>query len=116
MIALAGAAGALTRYGIGQAVGTRTFPWATLGINIVGSLVLGIVLGGPGIDRWSATLTTAVTVGFLGAFTTFSTFAFETTSLLRADRPVAAFGYVALSLAAGLGASAVGFVIGRAAT
>ena len=59
-------------------------------------------------------MTTAVAVGFLGAFTTFSTFAFETTAMLRADRAAAAFGYVALSLALGLGASALGFVVGRA--
>jgi len=114
LIGLAGAAGALSRYGIGQAIGPRSFPWATLGINVVGAFVLGVVLGGPAVDRWSTTVTSMVAVGFLGAFTTFSTFAYETTSMLRADRPAAAFGYVALSLALGLGASALGFVVGRA--
>ena len=87
LIGLAGAAGALSRYGIGQAIGPRSFPWATLGINVVGAFVLGVVLGGPGVDRWSTTVTSIVAVGFLGAFTTFSTFAYETTSMLRGRPP-----------------------------
>ena len=59
---------------------------------------------------------TAIAVGFLGAFTTFSTFAYEATALLRDDRPVAAFAYVASSLVIGLAASALGYVLGRAVT
>lgn len=53
LVALAGAAGALARYGIGSAVSPRVFPWSTLGINIAGSFVLGFLLraesceGGP---------------------------------------------------------------------
>ncbi len=114
LIAVAGAAGALARYGIGQAVGARSFPWATLAINVSGALVLGFVLAGPIAAHWHPDVTTAIAVGFLGAFTTFSTFAYETTSLLRDDRPVAAFVYVGASLVVGLAASAVGYVIGRA--
>jgi CrcB protein len=116
LIALAGAAGALARYGINQAVGPRSFPWATLAINVAGSLLLGFVLGGPIAQRWPGTPTLGIAVGFLGAFTTFSTFSYETASLLRADRPVAAFGYVAASVLAGLAASAIGYVVGRATT
>ena len=113
LIGAAGAAGALARYWIGSSIGVRSFPWATLGINLLGSFLLGLVLGGPGAGRWSATATTTVTVGFLGAFTTFSTFAFEATALVRDDRPGAAFSYVAASLVLGLAASALGFVIIR---
>ena len=80
---------------------------------MAGSFLLGVVLGGPGASRWSATATTAVAVGFLGAFTTFSTFAFEATALLRDDRAGAALAYVASSLVLGLVASAAGFVIAR---
>ena len=59
--------------------------------------------------------TTAIySVGFLGVFTMFSTFAYETTDLLRADRPVAAFVYAGISVVVGLAASAVGYVAGRA--
>ena len=113
LVGAAGALGALVRYWIGSAVGVRAFPWATLGINVLGSFLLGVVLGGPGTDRWSATATTAVAVGFLGAFTTFSTFAFEATALVRDDRAAAALAYVASSLALGLAASALGFVVAR---
>jgi len=113
LVGAAGALGALTRFWIGTAIGARSFPWATLGINVLGAFLLGLVLGGPGVTRWSATATTAVTVGYLGAFTTFSTFAFEATALVRDDRAGAAAAYVASSLAIGLGASALGFVIAR---
>ncbi|HEU4841497.1 MAG TPA: fluoride efflux transporter CrcB [Ilumatobacteraceae bacterium] len=116
LLAVAGAAGALARYGIGQAVGPRSFPWATFAINVTGALALGFVLAGPIAARWPADITTAITVGFLGAFTTFSTFAYEATALLRDDRPVAAFTYVASSLVVGLVASALGYVLGRAVT
>jgi CrcB protein len=113
LVGAAGAVGALTRYWIGTAVGVRSFPWATLAINVVGSFLLGVVLGGPGASRWSTTATTAVAVGFLGAFTTFSTFAFEATALVRDDRAGTAFAYVAASLGLGLAASALGFVVAR---
>jgi len=113
LVAAAGALGAVIRYWIGTAIGVRSFPWATLGINVVGSFLLGVVLGGPGQGRWSPTLIAALAVGFLGAFTTFSTFAFEATSLVRDDRAGIAFAYVAASLALGLATSALGFVLAR---
>ncbi len=113
LVGLAGALGALLRYWIGTSIGVRSFPWATLVINVAGCFLLGLVLGGPGTTRWSATTTTAVGVGFLGAFTTFSTFAFEAVELARADRLAAAVAYVSSSLVAGLAASALGYVVAR---
>ena len=113
LVGAAGAAGALARYWIAAAIGLRSFPWATLGINVLGSFLLGYVLAGPGATRWSTTASTAVAVGFLGAFTTFSTFTFEATALVRDDRAGTAVAYVAASLALGLAASALGFVIAR---
>jgi fluoride exporter len=115
LVAAAGAVGAVVRYRIGMAVGLRSFPWATAIINIIGCFLLAFVLFGPLAARWSPATTAAVTVGFLGAYTTFSTFGYETFSLLRADRFGAAGAYVALSLLGGLGAAALGFVAGRAA-
>src|SRR5438105_456773 len=98
LVAMAGGAGALSRYGIGLAVGVRSFPWATLGINLMGSFVLGLVLT-VGTERgWPETTTVPLAVGFLGAYTTFSTFSFETYTLLRTDRAVIAFVYVGISL------------------
>ena len=50
LVAVAGAAGALTRYGIATVIGVRAFPWATLAINVSGSFVLGMLLTA-GIQR-----------------------------------------------------------------
>ena len=113
LIAVAGAAGALTRYGVGNAVGVRTFPWATLGINVLGSFLLGLLLqAAPG--RLSDDVRVGLAVGFLGAFTTFSTFSYETVSMLRDGRAGAALAYVAASVVVGLGAAAVGYQLGAA--
>lgn len=112
-VAVAGAVGALLRWRIGVAVGVRTFPWATLGVNVAGCFALAAVLAGPGADRWSPATTTAVAVGLLGAFTTFSTFGYETFTLMRTDQPARAAAYVGLSLAGGLAATALGWVVGR---
>lgn len=113
-IALAGALGAVVRYRIGLAIGVRSFPWATLSVNVVGSFMLAFVLAGPATSRWSSVTTAAVAVGLLGAFTTFSTFGYETFTLLRTGRENLAAAYVLLSLVVGLGATALGYVAGRA--
>ena len=114
LVAVAGAVGAVIRYRIGLAVGVRAFPWATLGINVSGSFLLAVVLAGPMESRWGPTVTTAVAVGLIGGYTTFSTFGYETFSLLRDDRLGAAGAYVAASLLGGLAATALGFLLGRA--
>lgn len=116
LIALGGALGALARYGIGLAIGTRSFPWATFTVNVTGAFALGYVLAAVGTDRWSTTWVLATTVGFLGSFTTFSTFAFETTELTRAGRGGVAAGYIAASVVVAVTASAAGYVVGRVGT
>lgn len=112
LIGIAGAAGALARYGIGAAVGVRTFPWATLGINVVGSFLLGILVAA-GSGRLSADVRLALGVGFLGAFTTFSTFSHESVTMVREGHISAAALYVLVSVSAGLAASAFGYFFGR---
>lgn len=67
-----------------------------------------------GPARLSSTWLLAITVGFLGAFTTFSTFSFETQTLLRTGRGSAALVYVALSMTSGVTAAALGYAMGRA--
>lgn len=111
-VAVAGSVGALCRYGLGVAVGVQSFPWTTLGINVLGSFLLGVVLvAGP---SWlSGSAVTALAVGFLGAFTTFSTFSFETQMLLRTGRGSAAVGYVVLSVVLGVVAAAVGYALAQ---
>jgi fluoride exporter len=86
-IALAGALGALARYGLSDVVqrwaGPR-FPLGTLMVNVLGCFLLGL-LATLSLERWSISPTTrtAVLIGFLGAFTTFSTFSYETLALMR---------------------------------
>ena len=113
VVAVAGAVGAAVRYQIGVIVGVRSFPWPTLGINLTGCLLLAALLAGPGANRWSPTTTTALAVGLLGAFTTFSTFGYETFTLLRTERLVSAAMYMALSLVGGIAMTAVGYLLGR---
>jgi len=86
-IALAGAFGAVARYGLSGVVqrfaGPR-FPLGTLTVNVLGCFLLGL-LATYSLDRWSISPTTrtALLIGFLGAFTTFSTFSYETLALMR---------------------------------
>jgi CrcB protein len=84
------------------------FPWATLGINVLGSLLAGVAaaLFAPG-DPWRL----VAVVGFLGGFTTFSAFSIETIQLARNGQFGPALGYVAASIFLGLGAAWSGFAM-----
>ncbi len=113
LVGIAGALGALARYGIGLAIGGRSFPWSTLGINITGSFLLGFVMAF-GIERgWSESTMVPLAIGFLGAYTTFSTFSYETFTLARTDRALLAAAYVAVSVAGGIIAALVGYTVAR---
>jgi CrcB protein len=117
-VAVAGALGALTRYGLGGAIAQRfptSFPWDTLVVNASGSFALGflfVLL----TERWAAppSVRTALTIGFLGAYTTFSTFSLETVRLLEDASYGLALLNVGTSLALGLGAAWLGLAVGRA--
>jgi CrcB protein len=113
-VGVAGAAGAISRYLIGLAFGAQRFPWATLSINISGSFVLALIVTVATERRWSADVATAITVGFLGAYTTFSTFAYESFVLGRTDRAGTATVYVFASIGFGLAAAWCGYLVGRA--
>lgn len=78
----AGGAGCVARYLVGVAVGPRAFPYATLTVNLVGSFLIAFVLGiGAVRIDMSPNLKLALTTGFMGGFTTYSSFNFETTKL-----------------------------------
>jgi CrcB protein len=111
MVLLGGAIGAPARYLTDLAVQRlhdSVFPWGTWTVNVVGSLVLGVVAGAsaPG---WVMSL---VGTGFCGALTTFSTFGFETVRLVEDGDLAAAVWNVIGSLAAGGAAVAVGWLVG----
>jgi CrcB protein len=116
-IALAGALGALARYGLDGAVSRRatSFPWGTFVVNVSGALLLGFFFT-LFLERLVAApwVRSAVAIGFLGAYTTFSTLSYETFRLVE-DR---AYGLAAAnafgSLAAGLFAVYLGVVAARA--
>jgi CrcB protein len=116
-VALAGALGALARWGIGAWFGHRypSFPWGTMVINISGSFILGVlfaVLVERGIG--SATARVALMVGLLGAYTTFSTFSLETFRLLEEGATGSALANIGLSVVLGLLAVWLGITVGRA--
>src|SRR5436853_4967308 len=114
LVALAGALGALARYGLGLAVGPVTFPWVTLVINVSGAFVLGAVLTLAPARHWSPNLSAPIAVGFLGAYTTFSTFSWETFVLGRVDgRWASAALYVAASVVLGIAAAWAGQNVAR---
>jgi len=112
-VALGGAAGAMARYGVGlatvSALGPRV-PWGTLVVNVVGSAALGAALEGG--TTLSPGMRLMWTTGFLGAFTTFSTFSVETVRLVERGAlswaAASVLGNVVLGLlGAGLGIAAV---------
>ena len=110
-VALGGALGALARYGISGWVYDRmgeNFPWGTLIVNLVGCLALGMVIRWLQVSAVSPEVRPFLTIGVLGAFTTFSTFSYETVAMLRDGEWWRAGGYAAGSVALGLLAVVVG--------
>jgi CrcB protein len=115
-VALGGALGAPARYEVIRLLplAAHGFPWATFWTNVSGSFALGLFLTVV-VRRYPAPvyLRAFVATGFLGAFTTFSTFAVEADLLVKDGRAGMALTYVALSLVAGVAAAAVGIALGR---
>jgi CrcB protein len=115
-IALGGALGGGARYLIERAAAPPAgrFPWATFGINVSGAFVLAVLLVFV-LDVWPPTryVRPFAAIGFLGAFTTFSTWMLETADLLARDRVAVAAGYLAGSVVTGLAAVSLGLVVGR---
>jgi len=104
-VAAGGALGALGRYlvaGFVQELSGVSFPWGTVAVNLLGSFALGFVIQASLLGGWSGEARLFVAVGFLGAFTTFSTFAFETLELLRSGQGVQTFAYLGFNLVGGL--------------
>ena len=119
IVGLGGALGAVSRYlttGWVQGLAGDFFPWGTLVVNVAGSLLLGFVLVWLQATISSAELRQFVAIGFLGSFTTFSTFSWEALALLRDGEWWRAGGYVAGSVAIGLLAVAIGAGVAYALT
>jgi CrcB protein len=111
VVAVGGALGAASRYLTSTWVQNLTgqfFPWGTLTVNVAGSLVLGFALIWLQASVASAEARQFIAIGFLGSFTTFSTFSYETVAMLRDGEWWRAGGYVAGSVVLGLVAVMVG--------
>jgi CrcB protein len=118
LVAVFGAAGAMCRYAIDGWVSGWTrgqFPWGTMTVNVIGSFALGIVVALTterlvSSPQWRI----AVGIGFIGAFTTFSTYAYETVKLAEDGTVGLALANAVGMLALGLAAAALGLAVGRA--
>jgi CrcB protein len=111
VVGLGGAVGAVARYVVGGWVQTLSgsfFPWGTFAVNVAGSLALGFVMVWLQSTIAAPELRALVTIGFIGSFTTFSTFSYETLSMLRDGQWWHATGYTVGSVLVGLVAVAVG--------
>lgn len=119
LVTLGAAVGAPARWWVDRAVtaatagrpGARDLPWGTLSVNLVGSLVLGVVAGLT-VRLGTDVVALLVGTGFCGAFTTFSTFAVESVRLAEAGRWRAAAGNVLGSVALGLVVATLGYALG----
>ncbi len=123
-VAGGGALGAWLRYVAGLSLSTSTasaaaspFPRATLSVNVLGSLAMGLLAGwlarhGSAAEAWRLLLG----VGLLGGFTTFSAFSLDLALMIERGALLGAFAYAALSVLAGVAALFLGLALMRAAT
>ena len=117
-VAVGGALGAVSRYLLGswiQSMSGGSFPWGTWTVNVLGSLLLGFAMVWLTETLASAELRLFVAMGFLGSFTTFSTFSFETVELIREGLWMRAGVYSLGSLAIGVLAVVAGAAAALAA-
>ncbi|HET7758458.1 MAG TPA: fluoride efflux transporter CrcB [Gaiellaceae bacterium] len=117
-VALGGAAGALSRYGLDRFIEHHlltVFPWSTFVINITGCFAAGLAVAML-VDRHDVPtwVRTGVVVGFLGAYTTFSTFAQETHDLFSEGHAALGIADAAGSIVVGVAAVVGGIALGRA--
>jgi CrcB protein len=114
LVGVLGALGAPTRYVVDTLVSARArgpFPFGTLVVNVSGSLLLGVITGLALYHGLAPSDKVVVGTGFVGAYTTFSTFSFETLALFEAGDPRRAMGNIGISLIAGGLAGAAGLAL-----
>lgn len=114
LVMLGAATGAPSRWLLDQSIQSRwerVFPLGTFTINVVGSFVLGALLGVASRGDASPQLLALAGTGFCGGFTTWSTFGYETVRLAEEGARLQALANVTLSLAVGLSASWLGWTL-----
>ncbi len=116
LVGLAGFVGAVLRFGVTlgvNAVAPRGFPYGTLVVNLTGCFLLAAVITWLRDKTVSDGVRLAITIGFLGAYTTFSTFAVEVFDLFKSGATMRATLYLAASVGLGLLAVWLGVVAAR---
>ncbi|MCF0234407.1 MAG: CrcB family protein [Thermoguttaceae bacterium] len=117
----AGGLGALSRYGLGAffgrvlpKLGVPGVPWGTAIVNLLGCFVFGLVAEAfAARQQWNPDVKTVVLTGFVGAFTTFSTYMYETRALVKSADYFQAFAGFAVSNAVGFTALCAGTLLAR---
>lgn len=117
LVAVGGACGAVARYTVSFLFGRAwpSFPWGTLVVNVVGSFLLGLLMGATASGRFllDPAWRSFLGIGILGAFTTFSTLSYETVEAVRSGSLSQALGMVLANLALGLLFCWVGLFLGE---
>ena len=116
LICLGGAVGTGVRYLVALWSAQRfgsAFPYGTLVVNVVGCFLIAVIMHLAMANAWPATLRAALTVGFLGGFTTYSSFNYETTRLLEEGALATALLTVVVTLGAGFTAGMIGLLLAR---
>ncbi|MEY4471744.1 MAG: fluoride efflux transporter CrcB [Pseudomonadota bacterium] len=113
-VAAGGGVGAWLRFAAGRMIGATPFPVATLTINVLGSIAMGLLAGwlarhSDGGEQWRLLLG----VGVLGGFTTFSAFSLEIALMIERGAMIQAAIYIALSLLGGVGGLFAGLALAR---
>lgn len=121
LVGAGGALGAMGRYGIGVLIGKMTssnFPLATIIINIIGSLLMGVFIGllARYLPEWQAQARLFVAIGLLGGFTTFSAFSLDVISLVERGQMVHAISYILFSVILSILALFLGLILTRIGT
>lgn len=117
LVIVGGMAGAPLRYLTDRAVQSRhdtVFPWGTFTVNVVGSLILGLLAGAVSAGAAGSHLQLLIGTGLCGALTTYSTFSYETLRLAQDGARFYAVANVVASVVAGLGAAFAGVALAGA--
>jgi len=116
-VAIGGAIGSVFRYwisGLAHKIFNGGFPWGTLGVNLIGSLIIGLLWGLSEKFIISSSMRVFLFLGILGSFTTFSTFALENFNLMRDGEYWLASLNILLSLVFGIALVFIGYFSARA--
>ena len=120
LVGIGGFAGSVFRYTLSlwmsdRVASSSSFPLGTFTVNVIGCFIIGLLAGLLFISgEISEKARLFVVVGFLGGFTTFSAFSFESLNLLRSGHSITALTYMLLTLVITLLVTCLGYIIGRA--